>query len=92
MQGYSRRGLPLIRLEIRRQSPPAVPDWLEANGWKNAVTITDEELLLQYLLDKAATHHSQRQLLLCQYRPYSRSPKNAQQAVSALWCTPTLIF
>ena len=88
MQGHSHRCRRLIRLETRRQSPPATPDWLEANGWKNAVTINNEELLLQYLLYKAATHHSRQQLSLCPYRTCCRSPENAQQATSTLWCNP----
>ena len=91
MQGHSYRGRRLIRLDTRRQSPPATADWLEANGWKTPLQSTHEELLLQYLLYKAATHYSRRQRSLYPYRTYFRSLQNAQQGVSALWCTPTLI-
>ena len=58
MQRPSHHGRRLIRLDTRRVSPLATADWFEANGWKTPLQSTHEELLLQYLLYKAATHHS----------------------------------
>ena len=56
---------------------------------KTPLQLTDDELLLQYLLYKAATDYLRRRLSLCLYRLCYRSFKNAQQGLSALWSTPT---
>ena len=56
---------------------------------KTPLQLTDDELLLQYLLYKATTDYSLQQIWLCLYQTCCRSSNNAQQGVPALWCTPT---